>query len=153
MPAEYKEHRYLTKGEASQFIPRNRQGRESTRSAFQVYKRLFHLVCEHPCKFQAEVKEALTAFEAQLIGKQAGVKRTAHTLLQASHDLAEDYLTRVTSQTALEALDLAEKLSASIEIRSQLLYGVREPEAGEEGIVHCRCQSRPPAGRTSWPSG
>ena len=152
VPAEYKEHRYLTEGEASRFIRRNRQGRESTRSAFQVYKRLFHLVCEHPCKFQAEVMEALAAFEAQWIGKQAGVKRTAHTLLETSHDLAADYLTRVTSQTALEALELAEKLSASIEIRTRLLYGVRELEAAEEGIVHCRCQSRPPAGRSNWPS-
>ena len=114
VPAEYKEHRYLTKGEASRFIRRNRHGRESIRSAFQVYKRLFHLVCEHPCKFQAEVMEALSAFEAQLFGKQAGVKRTAHILLGASYDLAADYWTRVTSKTALEALELAEKLSASI---------------------------------------
>ena len=155
VPTEYKEHRYLTEGEASRFIRRNRQRRESTRSAFRVYKRLFHLVCEHPCKFQDEVMEALTAFEAQLIGNQSGVKRTAHSLLEASHDLAADYLTRVTGQTALEALELAEKLSASIEIRTRLLYGVREPEAaegGKGGIVHCRCQSRPPAGRTGWPS-
>ena len=152
VPAEYKEHRYLTEGEASRFIRRNRQGRESTRSAFQVYKRLFHLTCEHPCKFNSEVMEALAAFEAQLIGKQPGVKRTALTLLETSHDLAVEYLTRATSQTALEALELAEKLSASIEIRSRLLYGVREPEAAEPGIVHCRCPSRPPGGLTIWPS-
>ena len=77
---------------------------------------------------------------------------TALALLETSHDLAVEYLTRATSQTALEALELAEKLSASIEIRSRLLYGVREPEAAEPGIVHCRCPSRPPGGLTIWPS-
>ena len=152
VPVEYREHRYLTEGEASRFIRRTQQGRESTRSAFQKYKRLFHLVCEHPCKFHAEVTEALVAFETRLIEKQAGVKRMALTLLETAQDLAADYLTGVSSQNALEALDLAEKLSASIEVRSRLLYGVREPETAEKGIVHCRCKSRPPGGRSSWTS-
>src|SRR5262249_12022083 len=63
VPPEFKRHRYLTEGEASGFMDASFRGIESTRYAFQVFKRLFYLTEEHRREFLPEVTEALEAFE------------------------------------------------------------------------------------------
>ena len=137
IPPEYKKHRYLTAGESALFInpetdlPEQRstvsQTIESTRSAFAIFKRLFYLAMQHHEKFLPEVTEAMEAFEARLIGQIPAIEKTANILFQVGEaELASNYLTYFSSTESVNALTLAEDLSASIEARTHLLYGFDE---------------------------
>jgi dipeptidase len=144
VPAEYAKHRYLTKGEASRFVTRDWQVREATLFAGRLFKRLMYFTCDHPDKFLPEVSEALTAFEDGMISDQADLEATALTLYGAGKpELAGRVLTQYSHERAAEALDLGAALLASIEARTRLLYGLREPETGEMSrldyqMVTCR---------------
>lgn len=129
VPAEYQRHRYLTEGEASRFMEREWQGIESTRYAFAIFKRLFYLTSEHPDEFLPEVTSALTAFESKLSSGLPVVERTALKLFEAGEpELARAHLTYHSSTEAMNALQLGEALSASIEARSKLKFGIRKPK-------------------------
>ncbi len=144
VPAEYGKHRYLTKGEASKFVTRDWQIQEATLFAGRLFKRLMYFACDHPDKFLPEVSEALTAFEDRMIADQADLEATALALYGAGKPrLAEQVLTQYSHARAAEALDVGEALLASIEVRTRLLYGLREPESGEISrldyqLVTCR---------------
>lgn len=132
VPAEYGRHRYLTKGEASKFVTRDWQIQEATLFAGRLFKRLMYFTCDHPDRFLPEVSEALAAFEDRMIVEQADLEATALALYRAGEPrLAEQVLTQYSHARAAEALDLGEALLASIEARTRLLYGLREPESGE----------------------
>jgi dipeptidase len=126
---QYGKHRYLTKGEATRFVTPDWQIQEATEFAGRTFKRLMYYTCDHPGKFLPEVNEALTAFEDHMIAEQATVVEIAETLFEADKDdLARDYLTRYSHERGREALALGNALLASIEARTELLYGFREPE-------------------------
>ena len=126
---QFGKHRYLTKGEATRFVTPDWQIQEATEFAGRTFKRLMYYTCDHPDKFLPEVNEALTAFEDHMIAEQATVVETAETLYEADKDdLARDYLTRYSHERGQEALALGNALLASIEARTELLYGFREPE-------------------------
>ena len=127
---EYARHRYLTEDEAARFMDPERRGVESTQYAFRVYKRLFYLTQEHREQFLPEVTESLLAFEAQLIERQKSVEQTALTLFKANQsDLARGYLTYYTKTEAMNGLRLGSTLAESIEARTKLLYGIRQPQS------------------------
>ena len=129
VPSEYKRHRYLTENEASKFVDPNTRGIESTRYAFRSFKRLFYLTKEHPDKYQAEVTGALQAFEAQLIARQQTVERTAAKLYEADEaELARSYLTYYCGNEAMRGLRLGEALAESIEARTKVIDGIRQPK-------------------------
>jgi dipeptidase len=133
VPPEFKQHRYLTAGEAEKFIGDN-LGLESTKSAFAVFKRLFYLTSAHQDRFLPEVNEALVAFEARLIAEQETVEKTALALYEAGHDgLAAKYLTYYSSTEALNGLRLGEDLAASLEARTKILFGIRGPKGDPGG--------------------
>lgn len=144
VPAEYGKHRYLTKGEAQAFVTRDWQIQEATLFAGRLFKRLMYFTCDRPQKFLPEVAEALTAFENRMIADQPDLEATALTLLEAGEPgLAGQVLTRYTDAKAAEALDLGAALLASIEARTRLLYGLREPSGSEMSrldyqMVSCR---------------
>ncbi|MCA9134321.1 MAG: hypothetical protein KDA45_14230, partial [Planctomycetales bacterium] len=128
VPPEYKKHRYLLEGEASKLIDANYRGIESTRFAFRSYKRLFYLTQEHPDRFLPEVTEAFEAFESKLIARQEAVERTALTLYEAKKEkLAADYLTYYCFTEAMNALRLGDALAESIEARTKVIDGIRQP--------------------------
>jgi hypothetical protein len=128
VPPEYQKHRYLTEGEASKIMNPDFRGFESTRFAFQVYKRLYYLTMEHPDKFLPEVTEALEAFESGLIARQETVERTALRLYEAGEpELARQYLTYYCNTEAMNGLRLGEALAHSLEARTKLLFGIRKP--------------------------
>ena len=105
-----------------------RQGLESTRYAFQEFKRLYYLVKEHEQKFLPEVTEALEAFEARLIERQSVVEQTASVLYSADRPaLARQYLTWFSHTEALNGLRLGQSLADGIEARTKALYGIRQP--------------------------
>jgi hypothetical protein len=129
VPAEYQRHRYLTEGEASRFMDREWQGIESTRYAFGVFKRLFYLTSEHPDEFLPEVTSALTAFESGLAGGLPVVERTALKLFEAGEpELARAHLTYHSATEAMNGLQLGEALSASIDARTKVKFGIRKPK-------------------------
>ncbi len=147
IPAEFGKHRYLTKGEATRFLTREWQIQEATRFAGRIFKRLMYFTCDHPEKFLPEVTETFTAFENQMIVEQATVEATARRLFSMEGDsLAAEYLTRYSHQKAREALRLGEALLASIEVRTRVLFGFREPTTDEmSGLDYgmVTCQTRP----------
>jgi hypothetical protein len=129
VPAEYQRHRYLTEGEASRFMDSEWQGIESTRYSFGVFKRLFYLTNEHRDVFLPEVTAALTDFESKLMRSLPVVERTAVKLFEAGEpELAREHLTYRSSTEAMNGMELGEALSASIEARTKVKYGIRKPK-------------------------
>ena len=133
VPPEFKKHRYLTEGEAARFMDGDWQGIESTHYAFRTFKRLFYLTSEHQAEFLPEVTKALQAFEAGLIAAQPDVERTALKLFESGEpELARRYLTYYSSTEAMNGLRLGEALAASIEARTNVQFGIRQPAAQSE---------------------
>lgn len=131
-PAEYRQHRYLTKDSASTYVNPSYAPQEATQFAGRLFKRLMYHTCAHPRKFYPEVKRALASFEDGLRDEQAEVEETARTLVAAGkRDLARRYLTQYTHTQAAEAMDLGKNLVAGIEARAKLFYGIPEPPNSE----------------------
>jgi dipeptidase len=132
IPGEFGKHRYLTKGEATRFVTRDWQIQEATEFAGRTFKRLMYFACDHPDKFLPEVTEAITAFEDQLIENQEWVEKTSDVLFDSGQaELALKYLTERSGDAAHSALELGNALLGSIEARTRVLYGLREPETDE----------------------
>ncbi len=128
---QFGKHRYLTKGEASAFLTRDWQIQEATEFAGRLFKRLMYYTCDHPQRFLPEVTEALTAFENRLIAEQDAVAATSEALIAAGkREMALDYLTDYSERAGQDALQLGHALLGSIEARTELLHGLRRPEAG-----------------------
>ena len=126
---QFGKHRYLTKGEAAGFLLRDWQIQEATEFAGRTFKRLMYFTCDRPEQFLAEVTEALTAFENRLMAEQETLVAVANTLFDADKpELARDYLTRYSAESGLAGLRLGNALLASIEARTEVLYGYRAPE-------------------------
>ncbi|MEE3236966.1 MAG: peptidase U34, partial [Pseudomonadota bacterium] len=105
------------------------QIQEATEFAGRTFKRLMYYTCDHPEKFLPEVNEALTAFENRLIDEQQTLVDTAEALFSAGQDnLATRYLTDYSRERGLEGLRLGNALLASIEARTEVLFGYRLPE-------------------------
>ena len=134
---QFGKHRYLTKGEARTFVTRDWQIQEATEFAGRTFKRLMYYTCDHPEKFLPEVNEALTAFENRLIDEQQALVDTAEVLFSAGQDkLATRYLTDYSRERGLEGLRLGNALLASIEARTEVLFGYRVQET-EVVILLC----------------
>jgi dipeptidase len=128
---QFGKHRYLTKGEATRYITRDWQIQEASEFAARTFKRLMYYTCDHPEKFYPEVREALTAFEDRMIIEQDEVEKTANLLYAANNEkLAARYLSNYSKQRGADALRLGNALLASIEARTDLLFGMRKPETG-----------------------
>jgi dipeptidase len=126
---QFGKHRYLTKGEASAFVTRDWQIQEATEFAGRLFKRLMYFTCDHPKRFLPEVTEALTAFENRLIAEQGSVAATSEVLFAAGkRELALEYLTDYSERAGQDALTLGHALLASIQARTELLYGLRRPQ-------------------------
>jgi dipeptidase len=129
---EYGKHRYLTKGEATRFVTSDWQIQEATEYAYRTFKRLMYFTCDHADKFLPEVDEAITAFENRLIGEQQTVEQTALALMGAEkRALARSYLSDYSNDAAAEALRLGNALLGSIEARTRVIFGLREPQTDE----------------------
>jgi hypothetical protein len=153
VPPEFGEHRYMTKGADAEYLNEDYRSQEATQFAGRTFKRLMYHTCEHPEKFLPEVTEALEAFESNMFSEQASIEQTALELYQAGQDdLAREYLTDYSTIQAMEGLDLGEAMLASIEARTKVLYGVREPEGSDinassssqdKDSVHCLVEGDP----------
>ncbi|HVJ43903.1 MAG TPA: C69 family dipeptidase [Dongiaceae bacterium] len=149
VPAEYRQHRYLTAGESSRFLDLRHarkgnpasasqvpQGIEATRSAAAVFKRLLNLIARHHEFFLPEVTATWEAAERKLLQAHPVIVDTAATLLQAGKpDRASEYLTYYCHTELRAALDLAETLAQGLDVRTRLLFGISddlEPRSAEQ---------------------
>lgn len=129
VPAEYKQHRYMTKASDWAFLDEEYAPLEGTRSAFRVHKRLLYQTCEHPESFLRGVTAELEAFEARLLEEQGGLEEEATALIAAgSADSAAAVLTGYTEARLLDALELGEVLVARVETQTREAFGIRMPD-------------------------
>jgi dipeptidase len=136
VPEEFGMHRYLTDGEAARCHDTRRtsgnesisivpQGIESTRSATSFFKRLQNLIFQHSDAFLPEITALWEASEKQLLIDCAQVSKAASVLLAANEtDLATTCLTYFSKTELTKALEIAERLSYALEIRTRALYGI-----------------------------
>ncbi|MFN4142767.1 C69 family dipeptidase [Aestuariivirga sp.] len=145
VPAEFRQHRYLSDGEAARFVDGRHseavsavpRGVEASRSATEVFKRLLYLAFEHPEPFLAEVHAAWDALETTLENKAEDTAALARLALAAGdRALARRHLTRTVQDELLRALGHAESLARSLDLRRQLQFGIGEaiPPKGPEQI-------------------
>ena len=126
---QFGKHRYLTKGEAAGFLLQDWQIQEATEFAGRTFKRLMYFTCDKPEQFLPEVTQALTAFEHRLMAEQDEVVAISTALFAADKaELARNYLTRYSAESGLAGLRLGNALLASIEARTEVLFGYRAPE-------------------------
>ena len=137
VPEEYRQHRYLSAGEARRFMDMRQarngrldsvsaipQGVESTRSAVQVFKQLLYLVVQHEELYLPEVTATWTATERRLLDGHDEAVATAATLLAAGRDdLAQAYLDFYCHTHMRAALDLGQILAQSLEARTRAMFG------------------------------
>lgn len=134
IPVEFGKHRYLTVAEAARFHDERHpeatsgvpQRVEATESAFQVFKRLLLLVCEHHQLFLPEVTPVWEALERE------GTRRVRIAIEQARllngagrPDLATAAMTDCCTELAERSLRLGRSMLDSMEARSRLLFGIR----------------------------
>lgn len=137
VPPEYKQHRYMGKGSASQFLDPDYAALEGTRSAFRIHKRLLYHTCENPEEFLRPVTAELEAFEDNLIAEMEIVEQEMNEMQNGNGQERREFLTRETEQHFLDALVLAEHLVYEVETRTrEELGGIRMPSREtEEGAT------------------
>ncbi|MBD3646369.1 MAG: C69 family dipeptidase, partial [Pseudomonadales bacterium] len=126
---EFGKHRYLTKGQASNFVKPEFAPQEASLFAGRLFKRLMYYTCDAPARFLPEVTEALTAFENESIDDQGRIEQRAAALFEAGEpQMARDVIDDYSSSRALAALELGKDLLGSIEARHRLLVDYELPE-------------------------
>ena len=134
VPVEFRQHRYLSDGEAARFVDGRHsdqlslvpRGIEAARSATEVFKRLLYLSLEHPECFLEEVHATWNAHEASLMRKSEDALELASCALSSGkRDLLRRHLTRFVHDELLRTLDIAAALATSIDIRRQLKFGIK----------------------------
>jgi dipeptidase len=144
VPAEYKQHRYMTKDADRAFLDQEFAPLEGTLSAFRVHKRLLYHTCSHPEIFLEPVTADLEAFETFLLEEQADLEREVRSLLSAEKpDSAVSVLTRYTNRRLLDALELGEVLVARVEERTRERFGIRMPDVEVPTGATWRPESQP----------
>jgi hypothetical protein len=128
VPAEYKQHRYMTKASDRAFLDGEYAPLEGTRSAFRSHKRLLYHTCEHPERFLETVTADLEAFETRLVSEQGALEEEVADLVAAGlADSAASVLTRYTEGRLLAALELGEALVTRVETETREDFGIRMP--------------------------
>ncbi|SFB43725.1 Dipeptidase [Amycolatopsis marina] len=126
VPPEYKQHRYLTSGAASEHVAADYAPLEATRYATREFKRLMYHTCEHPDVFLKPVTARIEEFERVLLREQRRVERRS-----LGNDDRRAFLTDYVQRRLLDALDLGEDLTRAVEDRTREQFGIRMP-AGRE---------------------
>lgn len=128
VPAEFKQHRYLTSDAASTHLAADYAPLEATRYATRTFKRLMYHTCENPATFLKPVTAEIETFEEDLLDEQSRVERRARRRLEAGHDdAARAMLTRYVDRRLLDSLDLGEDLVEEVEDRTRDRFGIRMP--------------------------
>ncbi|WP_129670090.1 C69 family dipeptidase [Phytoactinopolyspora endophytica] len=129
VPAEFKQHRYMTKGAHSHPLHPDYAALEATRYATRTFKRLMYHTSENPQVFYRRVTSELEDFERALLDERAEVERRAAELFQAGgSDRARVFLTNHVAERLLESLELGERLVDEVEKETRRRFGIRMPK-------------------------
>lgn len=134
---EYRQHRYLTDGEASRFLDMRHalagrtdsvsivpQGIEASRSAVAIFKRLLYLALRSPQLYLPFLESTFVAFEKGLSAEVEKIERIAGLLLdQGETELAAYIQTRFANDRLRDGLRIGEDLSAALEARIRVTVG------------------------------
>lgn len=132
VPLEYGQHRYLTKGAASNFLNPDFQVQEASDFAGRRFKQVMYLMCEKPEAFRPRVTELLEGFEQASFDDLGWVEGAARTLIDnGQRDDARQMLTFYSHSRADEAMALGETLVDWLYAELMLGDGLRRPE-GEQ---------------------
>ena len=132
VPAEYGQHRYLTKDAASSFLNPDFREQEATEFAGRTFKRLMYLTCSRPDTYLPIVVEALNAFEAESRDDLAWVETAARGLVDAGdRESAQALLTHYAATRANGALDLGNVMVDAFESHLRLTGGLTPPEGAQ----------------------
>ncbi len=128
VPAEYKQHRYLTRDASSTSLNPEFASLEGTRSAYRSFKRLFHHMCAQPETFLAPVTAELEALEARWMTELTELQEEAVLLMETdSREAVRSRLTDWTGERLLEALEVTEALTEAVETRTRQSSGIVMP--------------------------
>ncbi|EMA51293.1 C69 family dipeptidase [Halococcus salifodinae] len=130
VPPEFRQHRYMTKNSASNFLDHGWQFQEGTRYATREFKRLLYLTGERPSEFLPGVVGAIEGFEQELLAERDTIEKAAQKLFesgdnQAAHDLITDNV----EQRLLDSLQLGMDLNEGVEAEIRERFGYQEPES------------------------
>lgn len=132
VPAEYGEHRYLTKDAASTFLDPDYQLQEASLFAGRLFKRLLYYTCANPASLLPVVTDMLEGFENQSISDVAWVEKTAEVLLQSGMAAeAQELLTHYSHTRAEQALDLGRKMVDALDAYIKVTGQWRAPNGTE----------------------
>jgi LPXTG-motif cell wall-anchored protein len=144
IPAEYKQHRYMTKDADRAFLDSEFAPLEATCSAFRIHKRLLYHTCEQPRQFLAPVTGALEVFEALLLEEQPTVEAQAAALYEnGMADSAGALLTGHAMRRLTGALRLGGSLVERVETDSRERFPIRMPEVDVPEGASWRAESEP----------
>ena len=128
VPAEFKQHRYLTSDSASTYLDADYAPLEATRYATRTFKRLMYHTCENPEAFYEPVTAEIEGFEQGLLRRDPWVARRAQRLLdRGREDRAQSLLTDTVHRSLRESLQLGERLVGAVEHQTRERFGVRLP--------------------------
>ncbi|WP_227368903.1 C69 family dipeptidase [Halomonas sp. M20] len=130
VPLEFGQHRYLTKGTASNFLNPDFQIQEASDFAGRRFKQVMYLMCEKPAAYRPKVTEMLKGFEQESFDDMTWVEGSARTLIdQGQRENARAMLTFYANSRAEEAMDLGETLVDWLYASLKLTSGLRRPES------------------------
>jgi len=129
VPPEYRQHRYVTHGSASEYLDPQFAEQEATEYATQTYKRLLYVTCARPATYLEPVTRAFEGFEAGILGELGGVEReAADAYARGAPDEAQRVLTAAGDRWATEGLALGRYLLDRQLAQSRADGGIHEPE-------------------------
>ncbi|NEE01495.1 C69 family dipeptidase [Phytoactinopolyspora halotolerans] len=132
VPPEFKQHRYMTKGAAAEWLAADYAPLEATRYATRTFKRLMYHTCENPQEYLKPVTAELEEFEADLLHEQKRIERRAQARLRSGReDAAAELLTDYVGGRLLDSLELGEDLASAVEERTREASGIRLPSGRE----------------------
>lgn len=147
VPAEFKQHRYMTSDAASSYLAADYAGLEATRYATRTFKRLMYYTCDHPRTFLKPVTAEIESFEQRLLKEQQRVRYRAERRLDAGErKAARRLLTQYVDRQLLASLRLGEYLVDEVEQRTRDQFGLRMPTGrdlpGETGRPESQSMNR-----------
>jgi hypothetical protein len=145
VPAEYGEHRYLTKDAASTFLHPDFQYQEASLFAGRLFKRLLYYTCSNPETLLPIVVDMLEGFENQSRSDIDWVEESAQLLINNDQrEAAQRLLTHYSHTRAQQALELGGTMVDSLEAYVKVTGQWRAPngtqinDAGEGAeTVNC----------------
>jgi hypothetical protein len=132
VPAEFGEHRYLTKDAASTFLNPDFQLQEATLFAGRLFKRVLYYACSNPDEFLPIVTNMLEGFENQSRSDLGYIEKSAQVLINAGErETARELLTFYSQTRAGKALDAGNAMVGALDSYIKLTGQWKSPAGSQ----------------------